>query len=75
MTETITLTTEAEARRFYGQRVWLLEDGERVRRTLLADARPVTGTDKTYGEYWNSIIIKANVNTWRQSLPITIEAS
>lgn len=71
-----TITTEAEARPYYGRRVWLVDPdtGARVRRTIVADDRPA-GDGRTMGEYWNRVILKARTAAHLASLDggLTIE--
>lgn len=64
------LTTEAEARPFYGRRVRLLIDGEEFTRTILPDDIPA-GDGRTMGEYWDRVILKARTNAYRTSLRST----
>jgi hypothetical protein len=66
-TETLTLETEADARPFYGKRVWVLQDGERVRRTIKEHWAP------GYGERNNCVVLVARTNGLKTHLPLTIE--
>jgi hypothetical protein len=54
----IRIETELDARPFYGRRVWIVLDGERLRRTIEADALPA-GDGRTMGEYHDRVLVRA----------------
>ena len=78
MIELLPIRTEACARPFYGHRVWIVLDGERLRRTIEPDTHPA-GDGRTMGEFWDRVIVRtvtacALVGLGNHELSVEVEA-
>lgn len=62
MIELLPIRSELDARPFYGRRVWIVLDGERLRRTIEADTIPA-GDGRTMGEFHDRVIVRA-LKSW-----------